>query len=255
MNNIGQYDGNQTISSSDTSDTSDCSDNDQTNDNFETSSVFDTDDEIDKNPIPANFYLDPNQSITQGQPITLDVNISASDEPTSELPLCVMLNARSLYNKSDNFRTLLHEIGVEVAIVSETWERQRQSLEELLSTDHYQIISYCRKKLTNNRQPGGGCAIIYNNDRFVVEPLEIQVPENVEAVWALFTPKTVSSNSRVKKIAVGSVYVSPKSQFKQDTIDHIIETLHIVRSTHDDVRFLFGGDLNRLNISDILEAH
>ena len=74
-------------------------------------------------------------------------------------------------------------------------------------------------------------------------------------MWALFTPKTLSSNSRVKKIAVGSVYVSPKSQFKQDTIDHIIETLHIVRSTHDDVRFLFGGDLNRLNISDILEAH
>ena len=76
-------------------------------------------------------------------------------------------------------------------------------------------------------------------------------------VWALFTPKIGNVNMRkVKRIAVGSVYVSPNSQFKAATIDHVIETIHCLRSKYDnEVNFLIGGDFNRLDISSILNAY
>ena len=46
-------------------------------------------------------------------------------------PICVT-NAHSLYNKSTNFKHILHELGVEIALVSETWERQEMSLTDLV---------------------------------------------------------------------------------------------------------------------------
>jgi hypothetical protein len=61
---------------------------------------------------------------------------------------------------------------------------------------------------------------------------------------------------KVKRIAVGSYYVSPRSRHKQEVIDHIIDTIHILRAKYDnDVSFLIGGDFNRLDISDILDSY
>ena len=61
---------------------------------------------------------------------------------------------------------------------------------------------------------------------------------------------------RVKRIVVGSFYVSPKSPHKAATIEHIIETIHLLRARYDnEVNFFLGGDFNRLNINDILDAY
>ena len=141
--------------------------------------------------------------------------------------------------------------------MSETWERQTQSLDNLLSSFQLKTISHKRENNNNNRQPGGGCAIFYNETRFSVEKLEVSPPDGVEATWAIFTPKkTDSMTYRVNKILVGSIYVSPRSRHKADTINHIIETMHYVRSLYDnDIHFLFGGDFNRLDISEILNSH
>ena len=50
--------------------------------------------------------------------------------------------------------------------------------------------------------------------------------------------------------------MSPRSKFKNETIDHIIATIHILRAKYDnDVKFLIGGDVNRLDISEILECY
>ena len=78
---------------------------------------------------------------------------------------------------------MLYQVGPDIAIVSETWERKRISLDNLLNSTQFKSISYCRPKV-NNRQPGGGCSIIYNENRFSVEELDIAVPENIEAAWA-----------------------------------------------------------------------
>ena len=131
-------------------------------------------------------------------------------------------------------------MGHSVAIISETWERKRQNLDALLASEHFKSISYARQKVVSNRQPAGGCAIVYNDSRFKVTELSIDTPEKVEAAWALFEPITQSVNHKVKRIVVGTIYVSPNSQHKLKTIDHIIHTL---RAKYDNnVNFLIGGD-------------
>ena len=61
---------------------------------------------------------------------------------------------------------------------------------------------------------------------------------------------------QVKRIAIGSIYVSPRSQFKSQTIDHIIDSIHLLRAKYNnDITFCIGGDFNRFDVSDILESY
>ena len=165
-----------------------------------------------------------------------------------------MMNCRSVCNKISNLREIVRTIGPSVTILSETWERNKQRLGDLLKSSQHGIVSYYRK----NRAPGGGCAIIYDKNRFRAEDPGVIVPENIEAVWTVLTPLAAYQRNElsVKRILVGSIYVSPKSAFKNQYIEHIIETIHSVRAKYDnDVRFIFGGDFNRIDISEILECY
>ena len=164
-----------------------------------------------------------------------------------------MLNARSLYNKRENFKTLQNQIGPDLSITSETWERKNQNLDDLVASSQYKAISYARR----NGKTGGGCAIFYNENRFEINKFDVSPPDGVEATWAVFTPtKTDNENYKVNRILVGSIYVSPRSRYKSETITHIIETLHYARSLYDnDIHFLFGGDFNRLDVGDILNSY
>ena len=78
-------------------------------------------------------------------------------------------------------------------------------------SSNYESYSYNR----SGRAPGGGCAIIFNFDRFSVEEMNIEAPEDVETVWALFAPKQAMTGWKVNKIAVGSYYISPKSSIRE----------------------------------------
>ena len=93
------------------------------------STIFDTDEEVDPEPIPAVFLPNSNPSQNTKLEVDTDIKIKA---PT-RLPLCIMLNARSLYNKKNNFQTLLNQIGPDLAITSETWEREKQNLDDLFA--------------------------------------------------------------------------------------------------------------------------
>ena len=80
----------------------------------------------------------------------------------------------------------------------------------------------------------------------------------MECVWALCTPKQtlVQNGQTVKRIAIGSYYVSPKARNKQDIIEHIIDSIHTLRAKYNnEVNFLISGDFNRLDISDILDCY
>ena len=53
-----------------------------------------------------------------------------------------------------------------------------------------------------------------------------------------------------------ALYVSPNYKFKTKTIDHIVETIHILRSQHgNEISFLLAGDLNLLDINPILQSY
>ena len=89
-----------------------------------------------------------------------------------------MMNCRSVCNKVDNLRELLNTIGPSVTMLSDTWERDRQRLDNILNRKQFKTKSYYRK----NKSPGGGCAIIYDKNRFRATDPDIMVPEEVEAV-------------------------------------------------------------------------
>ena len=61
---------------------------------------------------------------------------------------------------------------------------------------------------------------------------------------------------KVNKIVVGSIYVSPKSRHKLETVDHIIEAIHYAKAKFgNDVNFILGGVFNRLDMTDNLDAY
>ena len=214
------------------------------------SNEYDTEDEAFGNPIAANLSPVSGQSIP-GQPIRLGVNSNLNQ--SSNLPLCLVFNARSIFNKSDNLTEILRQIGPDLSIISETFEREGKKIEAILNSRYFKNISFYRK----NRSPGGGCSIIYNETRFSVKQLDINSSNEIENCWALFTPKSENNDLlKIRRIAVGSYYVSPRSRHKQEVIEHIISTIHQLRAKYDnEVHFICGGDFNRLDISDILDIY
>ena len=157
-------------------------------------------------------------------------------------------------NKADRLNDMMRQICPDLILASETWERQNKRLGSLIKNKNFKYVSFYRK----NKSPGGGCAIIYNESRFSISDPEIIVPENIEAVWCLLTPQVSvkQQKMKVKRIAIGSIYVSPRSKHKGDIIEHIIETIHVLRAKHDnEIEFLIGGDFNRLQINDILDCY
>ena len=198
ISDIYQGDSNDTIESDDPNN-SDTSDSD---------TIYDTDDEIDNEPVVVNLSPIPDQTFVPGQPVKMKVNMS-NNQQSSYLPLCMMLNARSIYNKCDHFKDL-YQLGPDLIIASETWERKRKRLTEIIGTSQYKTISYHRE----GNRVGGGCAIIYNDVRFKVDSLEVEVASGVEAVWALFTPKASTTMSKVKRIAVGRFMSVPGLHIK-----------------------------------------
>ena len=222
-----------------------------THDSCSNQTLYHTDDEVDSAPDPVNLLPVPGQALHPTQPVQLDVVTRVEPQHSAFLPLCIMLNARSVFNKSQHLKDL-YQLGPDVLLISETFEKENKQLSNIIGTENYEILSYYRK----GGRLGGGCAIVFNQARFKVEKANIEAPEEVEAVWAVLTPRADTRCSKVKRIAVGSIYVSPNSRFKVATIDHIIETIHLLRSKYNnEVHFLCGGDVNRLNISSILDAY
>ena len=236
ISNIVQLDGADTL----LNESSKISDNSQDVTNYS------TDDEQNYDQSQANLFPVPGQNL----PLKFDVNLS--DNVSSCLPLCIVTNARSCYNKCDSLNDMLTQIRPTFLIISETWERKNNKLETLIKSKYFKTFSYFR-----NNKPGGGYAIIYKpNGKFKFHQPDIHVPENVEAVWAICTPISANPQMKVKRIAIGSIYISPRSKFKCETIEHIIDSIHMLRAKYNnDIHYCIGGDFNKTNISDILESY
>ena len=173
----------------------------------------------------------------------------------ASLPLIMLTNARSLYNKADNFKKWLMEIFPDTALICETWEYEsrRRDLQSLLFGTPYKAFSYRRPR----GMTGGCCAIIYTDSRFTVEQIHVQTEPGIESVWAMLTPRKLDHKlQQVKRICVSSVYIAPRSKMKAQTINHLIQSIHLVRSKYDNnVNFVLGGDVNRTDYSDVMDSY
>ena len=119
---------------------------------------------------------------------------------------------------------------MDLICMSESWEREELTLNEVIQIDDYKVISNVHQR----KGTGGRPAIIANSRKFNVENLtqtSIEIPWGVEAVWAILTPKNVTNASKIQKIVVGSIYCKPDSRKKTVLLDHIAEVYNLLQGT------------------------
>jgi hypothetical protein len=141
----------------------------------------------------------------------------------------------------------------DLIFLSETWNRVSQPLQSLIQIENYEVISSVNPRSFRGGQP----ALVINNEKFHIKKLNpepITVPEGVEAVWALLTPKTGKTKGFIKHIDVAAIYYrGPKSTKKQELFDHIAESYNLLMAKYGaGLHFILAGDTNRINLSLIL---
>ena len=91
----------------------------------------------------------------------------------------------------------------------------------------------------------------------MVENVTVDTEDGIETVWAMFTPRVLDNKlQKVKRICICSVYIAPRSQLKSETMDHITQTIHFVRSKYNnEVNFVIAGDINRVDFSNVIDSY
>ena len=54
----------------------------------------------------------------------------------TRLPVVVNLNPRSVYNKKEEFKTMMEQLDVDVCTMSESWDREEAGLETVIMMDN-----------------------------------------------------------------------------------------------------------------------
>ena len=83
------------------------------------------------------------------------------------LPTLCNINPRSLYNKKSEFRTFIEQESIDVAFISETWEKENETLKDIIDIENYRIVANVSQR--NGR--GGRPAIVINSEKYTVKDL------------------------------------------------------------------------------------
>ena len=162
------------------------------------------------------------------------------------------MNPRSVYNKQEEFHTFVKEEEVDVVFLSESWERDYLPLDKIIKLEDHVVISNVHQRVGMGERP----AIIANDKKFHVQNLTntvIQIPWGVEAVWCLLTPKNITHDSKIQKIACCALYSKPNSNKKSLLLDHISDAYNILSTKYDrGLHFVLAGDTNDLKLDSIL---
>ena len=168
------------------------------------------------------------------------------------LPTLCNMNPRSVYNKLNEFHTFVEEEQVDCIFLSESWERDYLTLDKVIKLEEHTVVS----NVGQRNGKGGRPAIIANHKKFQVENLTnnmIQIPWGVEAVWCLLTPKGVTHDSKIQKIACCALYSKPDSKKKSLLLDHISDAFNLLSMKYQrGLHFVIAGDTNDLHLQPIL---
>ena len=168
------------------------------------------------------------------------------------LPTICNINPRSVYNKIEEFHTLVKEEEIDVVFMSESWERDYLPLNRIIKLEDHTVIS----NVSQRSGKGGRPAIIANSRKFYVQNVTntlVQIPWGVEAVWCVLTPKNVTHNSKIQKIACCAIYSKPSSNRKTLLLDHISDAYNVLSTKYGrGLHFIMAGDTNDLKLDSIL---
>ena len=171
------------------------------------------------------------------------------------LPKVLNVNPRSIYNKVNEFVTFVDEEQIDLVCMSESWERENLTLENVIDIDDFEVIS----NVSQRNGTGGRPAIVVNSKKYHVENLTqsvVSIPWGVEIVWAVLTPKNVSNESKIQKIVVGSVYSKPDSRKKSLLHDHIAQVYSALNVKYKKgLHWIICGDTNDFKLEPILQLN
>ena len=157
-----------------------------------------------------------------------------------------------MYNKIDEFHTFVKEEEVDLLLMSESWEREYLTLNQIIKLEDHTVIS----NVSQRKGKGGRPAIIVNHTKYQVQNITntvVQIPWGVEAVWCVLTPHNVSHDSKVQKIACCAIYSKPNSNRKTLLLDHISDAFNILSTRYGrGLHFILAGDTNDLKLQPIL---
>ena len=169
-----------------------------------------------------------------------------------DLPTICNLNPRSVYNKVEEFHTFVEQESVDLLFMSESWERDYLTLDQIIKLEDHSIIS----NVSQRKEVGGRPAIFVNNKKFDVQNVTntlVQIPWGVEAVWCVLTPKNITNDSKIQKIACCAVYCKPGSKKKTLLLDHISDAYNVLKTKYGKgLHFVIAGDTNELKLDSIL---
>ena len=98
---------------------------------------------------------------------------------------------------------------------------------------------------------GGWAAISLLAGEFSLTKLDVIQPKNLEVVWGLVRPNKPTES--FKGIIICSFYSVPYSKTKKQLIEHITINFTELKTRYKDCYFLTGGDINDLNVRNILD--
>ena len=171
------------------------------------------------------------------------------------LPTICNLNPRSIYNKVEEFQTFVNEEEIDVVFLSESWERDNLSLNEIIKLEDYEVVS----NVSQRKGIGGRPAIIANCKKYDIIDLTnnlVQIPWGVEAVWCILSPKNVTPDSKIKAIACCSFYYRQKTRKKSLLLSHFSDAFHIISKKYSKgLEFIIAGDANDLKLNALLNLN
>ena len=91
------------------------------------------------------------------------------------------VNPRSMYNKVEEFKTLIEQLDCQLCFISESWDRSGLSIESLIQIENYRFV----KNVCQRNGRGGKPALLVSEKEYVVKelcPNLITVPVGIEAV-------------------------------------------------------------------------
>ena len=162
----------------------------------------------------------------------------------------MLTNARSLSPKINSLHTMFEEHDLDIALITESWLKDgsvldRDVIDLEYGTDLKILYKNRPKRPTSARSVGGGVSIIYKKNRCSFKERRLS-RNNFEIVSA-----TGKCAGIARSIAIFCLYVEPRMKVGElEELNDLIsnEVLQLKASLHDPL-ILFGGDLNRRDLS------
>ena len=181
------------------------------------------------------------------------INVTKHDKITCglNLPPIATYNMRSVFPKISNLKDDILERSLDCVFLVEIWQKKENKMhqyeiEKMLEMNGLKYISTVRPT------GWGGAAILVNQEKFSLEQLNISIPHNLEVIWGLL--KVKAENAYYKKIIVCSFYSPPKSRKNSKLTDHLVTTLHMLKTQYPDCPIILGADKNDMDIKPLLNC-